>query len=82
MFEEAASSRNDVIAETHGFSDPDATPTPWSAGLEQGRPDDGAAMGNPGPTGDAGWPPYCETTSHPPESQCSRPEVTMSAYTT
>src|SRR5436309_4194796 len=26
---------NDVIAEIHGFSDPDATPTPWSAGLEQ-----------------------------------------------
>lgn len=24
-----------VIAEIHGFSDPDATPTPWSAGLEQ-----------------------------------------------
>src|SRR5438270_5633811 len=26
---------DDVIAEIHGFSDPDATPTPWSAGLEQ-----------------------------------------------
>jgi hypothetical protein len=24
-----------VIAEIHGFSDPDATPLPWSAGLEQ-----------------------------------------------
>jgi nitroimidazol reductase NimA-like FMN-containing flavoprotein (pyridoxamine 5'-phosphate oxidase superfamily) len=24
-----------VIAEIHGFSDPDAEPTPWSAGLEQ-----------------------------------------------
>ena len=24
-----------VIAEIHGFSEPDATPTPWSAGLEQ-----------------------------------------------
>jgi nitroimidazol reductase NimA-like FMN-containing flavoprotein (pyridoxamine 5'-phosphate oxidase superfamily) len=24
-----------VIAEIHGFSDPDAAPTPWSAGLEQ-----------------------------------------------
>ncbi len=26
---------DDVIAEIHGFSVPDATPTPWSAGLEQ-----------------------------------------------
>ena len=26
---------DDVIAEIHGFSDPDATPTPWLAGLEQ-----------------------------------------------
>ena len=24
-----------VTAEIHGFSDPDATPTPWAAGLEQ-----------------------------------------------
>jgi len=24
-----------VIAEIHGFSEPDATPTPWSAGLKQ-----------------------------------------------
>ncbi len=26
---------DEVIAEIHGFSDPDATPMPWSAGLEQ-----------------------------------------------
>lgn len=26
---------NEVIAAIHGFSDPDATPTPWAAGLEQ-----------------------------------------------
>jgi hypothetical protein len=26
---------DDVIAEIRGFSDPDATPLPWSAGLEQ-----------------------------------------------
>jgi Pyridoxamine 5'-phosphate oxidase len=25
----------DVIAEIHGFSQPDSTPTPWTAGLEQ-----------------------------------------------
>lgn len=25
----------DVIAEIHGFSDPDSTPLPWTAGLEQ-----------------------------------------------
>ncbi|HEY1515708.1 MAG TPA: pyridoxamine 5'-phosphate oxidase family protein [Solirubrobacteraceae bacterium] len=27
----------DVAAEIHGFSEPDATPTPWAAGLEQLR---------------------------------------------
>jgi len=27
--------RDDVIAEIHGFSDPDAEPMPWSAGREQ-----------------------------------------------
>jgi general stress protein 26 len=26
---------DDVTAEIHGFSDPDAEPTPWAAGLEQ-----------------------------------------------
>ena len=26
---------DDAIAEIHGFSEPDATPMPWSAGLEQ-----------------------------------------------
>jgi hypothetical protein len=26
---------DDVTAEIHGFSQPDATPTPWSAGLDQ-----------------------------------------------
>jgi hypothetical protein len=29
--------REDVTAEIHGFSEPDATPTPWEAGLEQVR---------------------------------------------
>jgi hypothetical protein len=33
--EEATMALSDVIAEIHGFSDPDSTPTPWSAGLEQ-----------------------------------------------
>lgn len=28
-------SRDDVVAEIHGFSEPNATPTPWSAALEQ-----------------------------------------------
>jgi hypothetical protein len=28
-------SRYDVTAEIHGFSQPNATPTPWSAGVEQ-----------------------------------------------
>jgi hypothetical protein len=28
---------DDVTAEIHGFSEPDATPTPWAAGLEQLR---------------------------------------------
>jgi len=27
----------DVIAEIHGFSEPDSTPTPWAAGIEQLR---------------------------------------------
>ena len=27
----------DVTAEIHGFSEPDSTPTPWAAGLEQLR---------------------------------------------
>lgn len=27
----------DVTAEIHGFSEPDATPTPWAVGLEQLR---------------------------------------------
>jgi hypothetical protein len=27
----------DVTAEIHGFSEPDSTPTPWAAGLEQVR---------------------------------------------
>jgi hypothetical protein len=30
-----STSREDVTAEIHGFSQPDATPTPWSAGVEQ-----------------------------------------------
>jgi hypothetical protein len=29
-----STSRDDVTAEIHGFSQPDATPTPWSAGVE------------------------------------------------
>jgi hypothetical protein len=33
--EEATMAPDGVIAEIHGFSDPDSTPTPWSAGLEQ-----------------------------------------------
>jgi nitroimidazol reductase NimA-like FMN-containing flavoprotein (pyridoxamine 5'-phosphate oxidase superfamily) len=29
-----STSRDDVTAEIHGFSQPDATPTPWSVGVE------------------------------------------------
>jgi hypothetical protein len=30
-----STSPGEVVAEIHGFSEPDATPTPWSVGLEQ-----------------------------------------------
>lgn len=42
----------DVTAEIHGFSEPDATPTPWAAGLEQLRAADTFWLSTVRPTAD------------------------------